>query len=193
MKTLRNPQSYSEQTTGPRKRNGISIFALDPRFLIQHKLVTLSQRKRLAEISALRTSATSHEVFILLPALVLSRKRRCPVVLDVRPVCSFETNSSSATWGSPPVDTQYALTWEAHCQPRQNRQMPANSFPPRVLSFRSVTELMAVMGSSPQSRPNRSLSASLDGSVPTSSTSWQSSADGQSLAGWPFPPHLYSK
>ena len=67
----------------------------------------------------------------------------------------------------------------------------SNSFPPRVLSFRSVTELMVAMGSSPQSRPNRPLSASLDGSVPTSSTSWQSSAGGQSLAGWPFPPHLW--
>ena len=66
----------------------------------------------------------------------------------------------------------------------------SNSFPPRVLSFRSITKLMVATWSSPQSRPNRSLSVSLDGSVPTSSTSWQSSADGQSLAGWPFPPHL---
>ena len=62
----------------------------------------------------------------------------------------------------------------------------SSSFPPRVLSCRSVTELMVAMGSSPQSRPNRSLSASLDGSVPTPSTSWQSSADGQSLADGPF-------
>ena len=68
-----------------------------------------------------------------------------------------------------------------------------NSLPPRVLSFRSVTELMVVMGSSPRSRPKRSLSAALDGSVPTSSTSWQSSVHKQSLAGWPLQPHLLRK
>ena len=40
VKTLRNPKPYGEQITGPLKRNGVSIFALDPRFLIQYKLVT---------------------------------------------------------------------------------------------------------------------------------------------------------
>ena len=42
-----------------------------------------------------------------------------------------------------------------------------------VLSFRSVTELMILMGHRPN--PDQTL---------------QSSADGQSLAGWSFPPHL---
>ena len=88
------------------------------------------------------------------------------------------------------MDTRYPLTWEVHCQPRARINKCQQLLSTRVLSFRSVTELMVVMESSTQSRPNRPLSASRDGSVPPSSTSWQSSADGQSLAGWPFPPHL---
>ena len=38
-KTLRNPQQYGEQTTGPLKWD-VFIFALHPRLLIQYKLVT---------------------------------------------------------------------------------------------------------------------------------------------------------
>ena len=39
MKTLRNPQPYGEQSTGPLKRKGV-ILALDSRLLILYKLVT---------------------------------------------------------------------------------------------------------------------------------------------------------
>ena len=156
--------------------------------LVQYKLGTLS-RRRLAEISGLRTSATSQVVFMLLPALVLTRKRRCPLCLmcdpfaplKPTPLCDLEVASRGCS-----VHTDLGSTLST--APESTNA--SNSIPPRILSFRSVTELMVAMGSSPQSRPNRSLSASLDGSVPTSSTSWQSSADGQSLAGWPFPPHL---
>ena len=66
------------RTTGPLKRNRVSILALDPRLLVQNKLVTPLSSRRLAEISGLRKSVTSQVVFILLPALVLTRKRRCP-------------------------------------------------------------------------------------------------------------------
>ena len=40
MKTLRNPQPYGEQATGPLKGNGISILTLDPQFFVQYELVT---------------------------------------------------------------------------------------------------------------------------------------------------------
>ena len=54
-KTIRNPQSYGEQATSPLKRNGVSILALDLRFLTQSKLVTSLQQtagrnQRLAHI-----------------------------------------------------------------------------------------------------------------------------------------------
>ena len=37
--TLWNPQPYGEQTTAPLTRDGVSVLALDPRFLIQYELV----------------------------------------------------------------------------------------------------------------------------------------------------------
>ena len=92
VETLRNPQPYGEQTTAPLKPNGVSILALDPRLLIQYKLVTSLSSRRLAEISGSRTSATSHVMFILLPALVLTRKRGCTQCSVCDP--SFETNSA---------------------------------------------------------------------------------------------------
>ena len=74
---LRNPQPYGEQTTGPLKRNCVSILALDLGLLVQYKLVTYLEQttggnQRLAHIRDFLG------VFTLLPALVLTRNRRCP-------------------------------------------------------------------------------------------------------------------
>ena len=115
---------------------------------------------------------------MLLPALVLTRQRRCPqilmcdpfVPLKPTPLCDLEVASSGNSVHTG-VGSKISTAPEA--------TNASNSFPPRVPSFRSLTELMVVVGSSSLSRPNRSLSASLDGSAPTSSTSRQSSADGQ--------------
>ena len=128
-----------------------------------------SSSRRLAEISGLH----------MLPALVLTRKRRCPWCLMCDPFAPLS--------GTPLCDLEVASRgYSVHTDLESTL-----STAPRVLSFRSVTELMLAMRISPQSTPNRSLSASLDGSVPTSSTARQSFGGGQSLAGWPFTPHLW--
>ena len=188
MKTLRNPQPYGEQTTGPLKRNDVFIVALDLRLLNLYKLVTSLKQtaggdQRFAHIRNLPRGVH------IASSACLDSKTPLPIVLDVGPIapfkptplCDMEVASSGYS-----VHTDLGSTLST--APESTNA--SNSFQPRVPSFRSVTELMVVVGSSPQSRQNRSLSASVDGSVPTSSTSWQSSADGQSLAGWSFPPHL---
>ena len=136
-------------------------------FQCSTSLWPLSSR-RLAEINGLRTSATSQVVFMLLPALVLTRNRRCPkcsmcdplAPLKPTPLCDSEVASRGYS-----VHTDLGSTFST--APESTNA--SNSFRPRLLSVRSVTELMVAMGSWPQSRPNKSLSASLDGSVPISS------------------------
>ena len=104
VKTLRSPQPYGEQTTGPLKRICVSILALDPRLLVQYKLVTSLERttggdQRFAHICNLPrgvhvASSASLDSKAPLP-IVLDVRPVCsfelPIVLDVRPVCSFET------------------------------------------------------------------------------------------------------
>ena len=83
--------------------------------------------RRLAEINGLRKSATSQVVFILLPAPVLTRHRRCPeclmcypfAPLKPTPLCDLKRLQG---------DTRYILTWEALCQPHKNQRMPAILF-----------------------------------------------------------------
>ena len=69
--TVRKTQSYDEQASRFLKRNS---------------------SKRLAEISGLRTSATSKVVLMLLPALVLTRKSRCPWCLMCDPFAPLKKN-----------------------------------------------------------------------------------------------------
>ena len=72
MKNLGDPQPHGDQAATPLKSDYTTVVALDRKLLI----VPPSSR-RLAEINGLRTSATSHVVLMLLPALVLTRKRSC--------------------------------------------------------------------------------------------------------------------
>ena len=44
MKTLRNPQPYGEQTTGPLTRNCVSSLALDPWLLVKYAHLRLGSR-----------------------------------------------------------------------------------------------------------------------------------------------------
>ena len=100
------------------------------------------------------TSATSEIVFILLPSIVLTRRRHCPwclmcdplAPLKPTPLCDLEVASSGFS-----VHTDLRSTLST--APESTNA--SNSFPPRVPSFRSVTELMVVVGSSSQSRAKR--------------------------------------
>ena len=93
-------ENPSESTTVRRtnyrsshKRNGVSIFALDLRFFIQYKLVTplkwtVGGYQRFAHICDLPRGVH------IASSACLDSKASLSWVLDVRPACSFETNSA---------------------------------------------------------------------------------------------------
>ena len=74
----------SSESTTVRRTNCWSSQAACLHSCIGSSASPISSRQ-LPEISGLRTSATSQVVFTLLPALVLTRKRRCPQCLMCDP------------------------------------------------------------------------------------------------------------
>ena len=104
---------------------------------------------------------------MLLPALVFTRERRCPCCSIWDPCAPF-FQSRFVISRSSPKDTSCVASSAAHC-PTAPESTNANKFHPRwAWSFWLTKGLMLTSVSSPQSRPHKSQSASLDRSVPTS-------------------------
>ena len=75
-----------------------------------------------------RAATASHVVFMLLPALVLTRRRRCPRCLIWDPFAPLKNQSRFVISQSSPEDTRCIVYSGALCDKHQNRRTPTTLY-----------------------------------------------------------------
>ena len=108
------------------QEHDITALALHPGFPSGTNLCLLSCR-RLAEINGFCSYATSHAVFMLLPALVLTRKRVCQVCLIWDPV-ALKKRKRFLISRSSPENIICIASSRAQRQPHQHRRTPTTLY-----------------------------------------------------------------
>ena len=108
------------QAAASLKSDNITALALDPGSSHPVQACASISGRLVAEINDLRTSATVHAVFMLLPAFVLTRKRVSQVFSVWDPVASQKKKKRLLISRSSLEDTRCIASSRPHCQPHQH-------------------------------------------------------------------------